>query len=268
MSRLALIAGSGALPATLVQALDPAPLVCALDGFTPEGVPVDLVFRVERLAPFLRHLTDEAGVSRVVFAGAIHRPRLDPALFDPETAGLLPRLMALMQGGDDATLRAVIALFEDFGLEVQGFVDLVPELLAAEGEVSQRAPSEAEQSDASRAQAVLAALDPVDVGQGCVVAGGLCLAVETLFGTDLMLADLARNRPSREPRTGGVFVKRAKAGQDLRVDLPTIGPATIDAAVAAGLSGICLQAGHVLVLSPAEVRARADAAGLALWAVP
>jgi DUF1009 family protein len=54
----------------------------------------------------------------------------------------------------------------------------------------------------------------------------------------------------------------------LRVDLPTIGPDTIDRCIAAGLSGICLQAGHVIVLDRAAVVAKADAAGLALWARP
>jgi UDP-2,3-diacylglucosamine hydrolase len=104
------------------------------------------------------------------------------------------------------------------------------------------------------------------VGQGCVVAAALCLGVEAIYGTDALLADVASHRPLRHPSKGGVFVKCAKAGQDLRVDLPTIGPDTIDRCVAAGLSGICLQAGHVIVLDRAEVVARADAAGLALWA--
>ena len=74
------------------------PLVTAMDGHAPDGLVVDLSFRVERLVPFLRALERE-GVEEVVFAGAVTRPRLDPALLDPDTAALLPRLMAGDGGG-------------------------------------------------------------------------------------------------------------------------------------------------------------------------
>ena len=266
MSRVALIAGAGGLPAALAAMLD-APLVCAPAGLAPEGLPVDLSFHFERLAPFLRALGDR-GIDTVVLAGAIHRPRLDPALFDPETAALVPDLLAALRGGDDTALRWIIALIEDFGLRVQGLADLAPGLLAAEGVLGARLPNAAELADAERGRAILEALAPVDVGQGCVVAGGLCLGIETLYGTDALLADVARNRPGREPQQGGVFVKRAKRGQDLRADLPTIGPATLAAARAAGLTGLALQAGRVVLLDRPAVLAAADAADLALWAMP
>jgi DUF1009 family protein len=71
--KTALIAGRGALPAALAAAMSSAPLVAAMKGFVPEGLAVDIEFRVERLAPFLRHLGDH-GVERVVFAGAVQRP--------------------------------------------------------------------------------------------------------------------------------------------------------------------------------------------------
>lgn len=270
MSRVAIIAGTGRLPNELATALAAggmAPMICAPEGVVPEGLSVDLAFRVERLAPFLRHLVD-AGVGVVSFAGPIHRMALDPALFDPETAMLVPRILAAMQAGDDATLRAVMALFEEYGLEVQGLAHLAPQLLAGEGVLSPRAPDATESADAARGRAILQALSPVDVGQGCVVAGKLCLAIEALYGTDAMLAQLATCRDSRAPQKGGVFIKRAKADQDMRVDLPAIGPATIEAAAAARLTGISLQAGHVVILDRAETLARAEAAGIALWAEP
>ncbi|MFN3954561.1 MAG: LpxI family protein [Pararhodobacter sp.] len=267
MSRLALIAGAGELPAELTAALETPPLVCALEGVAPAGLAVERAFRIERLAPFMRQLADE-GIAGVVFAGAMQRPKLDPALFDRETAALVPRMMAMMQGGDDALLRGVIALFEEYDLPVQGLAVLAPQLLAGTGVLGARPPCDAEAADAARGLAILEALAPVDVGQGCVVCAGQCLGIEALYGTDALLTDVARNRPLRAPAQGGVFVKRAKRGQDLRVDLPTIGPDTIAAAAMAGLSGICLQAGHVVVLRRAEVLACAEAAGLALWAMP
>ena len=270
MSRIALIAGAGALPAALVADFSvrgQPVLVCAPEGVTPDALPVDLAFRFERLAPFLRHLGDQ-GITQVVLAGAIHRPVLDPSLFDRETAGFVPALMAAMQGGDDAALRWVIGLIEAFDLNVAGLVDVAPGILASEGVMSARTPSRDEITDAARGGAILDALAPVDVGQGCVVASGLCLGIEALYGTDALLADVASHRPERAPHRGGVFIKRAKAGQDLRADLPTVGPATIAAAVDAGLSAISLQAGRVVILDREGVAAAANAAGLALWAQP
>lgn len=266
MSRVALIAGAGRLPAEIAAVLD-APVVCAPAGVTPDGVAVEVVFHFERLVPFLRAL-GALGVDRVVLAGAVHRPRLDPALFDRDTAALVPDLLAAMQGGDDAALRFLIALIESFDLSVLGIADLAPQLLAGEGALTSRAPTAQELRDAERGRAVLAALAPADVGQGCAVVEGLCLGIEVLFGTDALLDDIARHRALREPRLGGVFIKRSKDRQDLRADLPTIGPATVSAVRAAGLTGVAVQAGHVLVLERAQTLALADEAGVAIWGAP
>ena len=98
MTRLALVAGRGALAAALVAELPERPYICALEGFAPHGLAPDLSFRIERLVPFLRHLTEQ-GITRVAFAGAVSRPRLDPALFDAATAQLVPHLMAAFAAG-------------------------------------------------------------------------------------------------------------------------------------------------------------------------
>lgn len=69
MMKIAIIAGAGRLPAALAQALTALttpPLICALEGFLPEGLVPDIQFRVERLMPFLRSLSDQ-GVTRVIF---------------------------------------------------------------------------------------------------------------------------------------------------------------------------------------------------------
>ncbi len=267
MSRLAVIAGAGDLPAELAAHLPAPPLICAVEGYPPAGLAPDLTFRIERLVPLLRRLVAD-GVSEVLFAGTVHRPRFDPGLFDPETAALMPRLLPALGQGDDALLRAVIAVFEEYGLAVKGLADCAPGLLAAPGVLGATEPDAGLRADAARGAEILQGLAPLDLGQGCVVAGGLCLAVEALYGTDAMLAHVAACRETREPRTGGVLVKRAKAAQELRIDLPAIGPATVVAARAARLSGLCLQAGHVVILRRAETLAAADAAGIALWAEP
>jgi UDP-2,3-diacylglucosamine hydrolase len=266
MTRLAVIAGRGALPRLVADALPERPLVAALDGFAPDGIVPDLTFRIERLVPFLRRLADE-GVTRVLFAGAVQRPRLDPALFDAGTAQLVPLLLGAMQAGDDAALRAVIGVFEDEGFEVVGVADAVPDLVPGAG-ILCGSITDADRRDADRAAAIVAALGAVDVGQGAVVAQGLCLAIEALPGTDAMLDAVAQAMRLRPDPHGarGLLYKAPKPGQDRRVDLPALGPETVARAAAAGLGGIAWEAGGVLLLDRAATVATAQAAGLFLWA--
>jgi DUF1009 family protein len=264
--KTAIIAGQGRLPAALASAMAETPLVAAMDGFSPDGLTVDLTFRIERLVPFLRAL-ERDGIGQVVFAGAVTRPRLDPALLDEGTAGVLPRLMQAMAAGDDATLRAVIGVFEEFGFSVVGVEEIAPALLPGEG-VLAGTVSARDEADAARAAAIVAALGAVDVGQGAVVAQGLCLGVEALPGTDVLLAQVAGIGTLRpEPARGrGVFFKAAKPGQDRRIDLPTIGPDTLRAAAGAGLGGIVFEAGSVICLDLVEMQRLAGDLGLFLWA--
>ncbi|MDB2407945.1 UDP-2,3-diacylglucosamine diphosphatase LpxI [Jannaschia sp.] len=249
------------------------------------------------MGSFLAELKED-GVERVCFAGAIARPPLDPSAVDPATMPMVPRILRAIQAGDDGALREVIAVFEEAEMNVVGAQDLAPELLDLP---VTGAPSKRDLADITRASAVHEALGAVDIGQGCVVANGQVLAVEALPGTDFMLATLARipsaPRPSQggglfggdlfggaadwlsgsdgAPQQrlpdfarpeGGVFFKAAKPGQDRRIDLPTIGPATIRAVAAAGLSGLALEAGGVLVLDAEEVIAQLTATGLFLTA--
>lgn len=263
MSRLALIAGAGGLPAALVAALPERPLICALEGFAPAGLAPDQTFRIERLALFLGWLEDQ-GVTEVCFAGAVQRPRLDPSLFDPATATLVPRLVAALGQGDDATLREVLAIFDEAGFAVKGVTDIALHLVPGVG-LHAGSISAQDERDAIRAAAILAALGAVDVGQGCVVAGGLCLAVETLPGTDAMLAFVAQIPASLRPAPG-LFYKAPKPAQDRRIDLPALGVQTVRNAAAAGLGGIVWAAGGVICLDLPAMQAEAQAKGLFLWA--
>ncbi|MEM8554319.1 MAG: UDP-2,3-diacylglucosamine diphosphatase LpxI, partial [Pseudomonadota bacterium] len=105
-----------------------------------------------------------------------------------------------------------------------------------------------------------------DVAQACIVARGQCLGIETIYGTDALLADVARHRDDRQPSHGGVMVKRPKVGQEMRVDMPVIGPQTVVAAAGARLTGIHLAAEQVMVLEAAEVVETANRLEIAIWA--
>ncbi len=256
------------MPALLAGAA-PDSLICAMEEFAPRipGRTADITFRVERLVPLFRELAGR-GVAEVCFAGAVHRPALDPSAFDPATAALAPRFRQAMQGGDDATLRLVLALFEENGFRIRAAHELRPSLLPEPGVPGRVQPDTMAQADAARAAEVLRLTGPADIGQGCVVQQGRVLAVEALPGTDWMLAGLADSPFAARPDAGGgrgVFCKAAKARQDRRIDLPAIGPKTVERVAAAGLGGIVAEAGGVMVLALEEVVAACDREGLFLW---
>lgn len=209
-----------------------------------------------------------AGCTQVTFAGGVRRPKLSPMRFDLKAIRLAPLLFRAMRSGDDAALRIVTEIFEAEGLSIIGAHRLLSHLIARPGVPTRAQPSDADRRDAARAAAIVQALGQVDVGQGAVVAQGICLATESIQGTDAMLDFVARTgAPFRPDPEGarGVLLKAPKPGQDWRTDLPAIGPQTITSAHAAGLAGVVVQAGGVLILGEAETVARADDLGLFLW---
>ncbi|MFN0116008.1 MAG: LpxI family protein [Paracoccaceae bacterium] len=266
MTKTAIIAGAGALPGLLARRLTEAgePFVLAeLEGFPCEvpGV-LPLRFRIERLVPFLEHLARE-GVGRLVLAGSVNRPKIEPEAFDARTAQLVPMMLAAMRKGDDGALRALIGIFEDWDFEVVGADAVAPDLVPGEGILAGDVRQD-DWADATRAAAIVARLGALDLGQGAVVAGGQCLGVETLPGTDAMLTAVAAWRGTVGERAGLLY-KAPKPGQDRRADLPAIGPGTVQGAAAAGLRGIAWEAGGVIVLDRGATVAAAGRAGLFLW---
>jgi len=117
---------------------------------------------------------------------------------------------------------------------------------------------------------LLGDLSPYDIGQAAVVAGERVLAVEGPEGTDRMLARVrasGRTWSWRRAVGRGVLVKAPKAGQDLRVDLPAIGPRTVARAARAGLTGIAVASGRTLILDREETVRLCDRRGLFLLGV-
>jgi len=273
MTLTAIIAGQGALPGLLAAALAQRGerfLVAELDG-VPSVVPgqTPIRFRVERLVPFLDHLAQE-GVTRVVLAGALRRPVLEPELFDPRTAAIVPRLLRAMQSGDDAALRELIGIFEDWDFAVAGAQEIAPDLVPRPGLLA-GSLTDRDRDDAARAAEIVAAIGAVDVGQGAVVANGLCLAVEALPGTDAMLDFVGLHRGIRSGEflpASGLLYKAPKPGQDRRADMPALGPDTVDRAARAGLAGIAWEAGGLLLLDRDATVAKARENRLFLWSRP
>ncbi len=259
MSVLGLIAGSGPLPFEVARAAAEHGLgvaIAAIERSADSGLealargPFDWFAPGElgRIINFFK----AAGCDQVILAGAVSRRELmkDPAALKPDTRALA-LLSRLVDKGDDALLRAVAGEIESAGLAVVDSTLYLGERLTAPGLIA-GGPLEARvEADLALGLRVARGVGAYDVGQCVVVKDGAVLAVEALEGTD---AALERGAALSEP--GAVLVKVAKPGQDLRFDVPAIGPETAARAVECGLAAIGLEAGRTLVLErEATVRA-------------
>jgi UDP-2,3-diacylglucosamine hydrolase len=207
----------------------------------------------------------------LVFIGTLVRPALSEVRLDWGTLRVIGRVWAAFRGGDDHLLSGIGRIFEQDGFRMVGIKDVAPDLLVPEGCVTRVSPDENAAADIARGRDVLRALSPFDIGQAAVVIDGHVVAVEDIEGTDGLLARVARLREEGRIRargTRGVLVKAPKTDQDLRFDLPTIGPRTIEGAAAARLGGVAVVAGNTIIVEPQAMIETADAAGLFVTGLP
>jgi DUF1009 family protein len=269
MTRIGILAGGGRLPLMIaenVAARGESVHIVAIEG---EADPEIARFphtwvnwgQIGRMVATLRaEKTDQ-----LVIAGGVKRPDLWRIRPDAGFFLSLPQIVSLLAGGDDSVLTRVVRFFEAKGLRVRGVHEVAPELLAGAGRMGSVALGREDEADAALGFAVRQALGAVDAGQAVVVAQGKVLAIEGAEGTDAMLqrvVALAHRGPLSMAR--GVLAKGPKPGQELRVDMPAIGPRTIERAAAAGLAGVVVEAGAVLVLDRHEAIRAADATGCAV----
>jgi DUF1009 family protein len=265
-----LIAAGGVMPFAVADAMVArglTPVLFALKGVCdPKGVDRFrhhwiALGQLGRLAKLLR----AEGCHDLLFIGNLVRPSLAEIRIDFATLRALGHIWASFRGGDDHLLSGIGRIFERDGFRMVGIRDVAPDLLVPAGSFARIQPGDAVAEDIDKGRAVLRALGPFDIGQAVVVIDGHVVAVEDIEGTDGLLARVGRLREQGRirGRTGrGVLVKAPKSSQDLRFDLPTIGPRTVEGAAAAGLAGIAVAAGHTLIAEPEATIAAADRAGL------
>lgn len=267
---VAVVCGGGSLPATVADALvgqgrgvvmfplhgwaDPA----AVERFRHHWIHIGQLGRFSRLAR-------SEGCRDLVLIGTLVRPTIRQLRLDIETLRVMPRIIRAYRGGDDHLLSGIGRILEDYGFRLVGAHEVAPQILAPLGHVGRFAPTPRDEADITRGLALLAATGPFDVGQAAVVADGRVLAVEAAEGTDHMLAHVAEMRRGGRIRSAagtGVLVKAPKPSQDRRFDLPTVGPSTVQHIAAAGLAGLAVVAGGVIIVEPARVMALADKANI------
>ncbi|TCR62726.1 UDP-2,3-diacylglucosamine diphosphatase LpxI [Bosea sp. BK604] len=267
---LAIIAGSGEYPprlARLAVARGHEVYVAAVEGaasladFAPDMV---RVYRLGQLGRLLDELK-RRGIGDIVLIGALPRPSFGSLLPEASTLKYLPHFARAFQGGDDHLLKGVVQFFEGQGFRVHGSADIAPELTAPLGPLGKRQVPTVARPVIEQGFALLAALSPFDVGQAAIVADHRVVAIEAAEGTDAMIKRVSELVAAGRLKFGkgdGVLVKAPKDGQDLRVDMPAIGPNTLRNLAQAGLSGIALRAGKVLVGDSERLGKLADELGL------
>ena len=201
----------------------------------------------------------------ILVGGVDKRPNISSIIGDIDTIKRIPKILSTLKGGDNTVLNGVIQIFEEEGFHVVGVQKYAPELLVEVGIFTKTKPNSLSNTDISIAMNVAKILGDFDIGQSVVVVGGRVIAVEAAEGTDLILQRCVElhetQRVSWDGRQG-VLAKCVKQGQDLRVDLPTIGPETIRRVSAANLAGVIVSANTVLMIEREKTIAIANDANV------
>jgi lipid-A-disaccharide synthase len=268
MTRIGILAGGGRLPLMVAESATARGAGVHIIAIQGEADPEIARFphtwvNWGQIGRMLATVRSEGG-EQLVIAGGVRRPDFWQVRPDAGFFTSLPQILGLVAaGGDDSVLTRVVRFFESKGLRVWGAHEIAPDLLATSGDLAATALGEEGRRDALIGFAVRRRLGRLDAGQSVVVAAGRVLAIEGAEGTDRMLErvlDLGEVAVARQ----GVLAKGPKPGQELRVDMPAIGPRTVDSVVAAGLAGIVVESGMVLVLDREETLRRADANACAI----
>ncbi len=267
---LAILMGGGSLPLLLAEAAQAAGrdiLAVAMEGIADAEA---ARFPHRWVAPFdikatMAHLR-EAGCRDAVVAGSVSLPDFSDGDFLERLPESLLKIFWQMEASDisdDRMLSSLLRYFESEGLEILAVESVCPDLRAVAGNLTKARPSSSDEADMDYALRVAGAIGSLNVGQAAVSRGGAIVAVEAMEGTDAMLKRAASLIGFREgaPRRG-VLVKLPRPHQDMRVDLPAIGPETASRVSEAGLSGIALREGGALLIHRREILRLADEAGL------
>jgi DUF1009 family protein len=266
---VAILCGAGAFPLEVASELTRAgrePFLIGVVGATEGAIETypHIWVRMGEVGRLFAALKSRA-IAEMVMIGAMTRPEFADLRFDWGAVKRAVELAQLFRRGDDGLLAGLAKIFEREGIRIVGAHEAAPRLVAPVGRFGAQVASPQDEADTGFGAHLIEALSPFDVGQSAVVAAGRVLAVEAAEGTEAMLGRVAEMRANGRLRfagAAGVLVKAPKRGQDLRLDMPAIGPKTIQSLAKAQLRGAAVAAGRVLVAERERTRREADAAGL------
>lgn len=258
---LTILAGQGALPATVAAGALAQGFVVHVISFTgqpqPQGLPAVASHTVLPLGAVGRVLATLTATrtTHVVMAGGLHKPSLFS--LKPDLAGL-KLLGSVKVWHDDALLRAVSTTLQQHGISVLPVTHFAPQLIAPVGFLGKLRPTKAEATDIQLALTAFHTLAGLDIGQALVVHGGVILGVEGAEGTDALIARCATLRGQLgKNQHAGILVKCAKPHQTSLADMPFVGPETLKVLAQHRYRGLVVQAGQTLLLHQTELTSQA-----------
>lgn len=264
LPKLGIIAGGGHAPRQVMAACEaagrPYVLFC-LEGQADPDLPGDKphLWLGFGAVGKLKDACAGEGIEEIVMIGRVRRP----SFFEIKPDWLGIRVLAkigLHSLGDDGLLRALgKALEEACCVRVIGAQDVAGGLLTPKGVLTRTQPDGQARFDIARGFEIAETLGRLDIGQAVVMQQGLVLGLEAIEGTDALIVRAGR---LKRQGGGGVLVKRSKPQQDERLDLPAIGPGTVESLAKAGLMGVAVEAGRSLLIDRARTIEVADEEGL------
>ncbi|HET7227207.1 MAG TPA: UDP-2,3-diacylglucosamine diphosphatase LpxI [Chthoniobacterales bacterium] len=263
-AQLAIIAGNGIYPGELARAARTAGVqrIFALafedetDAMLAELVDEICWLRVGQLSRMLASLR-ERKIRSAIMAGQI-APR---NLFDlhPDWRALL-LLARLKRRNAESIFRAIADELEKIGVTLLPATMFLEDFLVTRDLIAGPKLSRREKSDVDFGWEIAQKIATLDIGQTVIIKNGTVLAVEGLEGTNETI-----HRGGKLARSGAVVIKVAKPDQDMRFDVPVIGPETISVAAEAKIRVIALEAGRTLILAKEMVLGAAEKTGIALF---
>ncbi len=212
--------------------------------------------KLGQLGQMIKALKKE-GVQKTLMAGSITKKRMFENIM-PDLKGLTV-ISKLAIFHDDDILRALAEEFAKEGIEIVSSTLYLPELLAPPGCLTKRKPNKGEIEDIEFGWKMAKELGRLDIGQCVVVRKKTVLAVEAIDGTNETIL-----RGGRIGRKEVVVVKVSKPNQDLRFDVPAIGPETIKVMSQAKASVLAVEAGKTLIFDREQMVAGADEMGISI----
>ena len=266
MKKIGLIAGNGTFPIVFARAAKQKGLQVIAVAHEGETLPelaqwVDALFwvKVGQLGKLIT-IFKEQGVTDVLMAGGIKKTHFFSGA-RPDLRGVA-MLAKMVHKKDDSLLRAVADELESDGIMVRASTLYLDNIVAKPGVLTKRKPSNAERLDIGFGWQMAKEIGRLDIGQTVVLKDQVILAVEAIEGTDEAI-----RRGGQLCSGGAVIVKTCKPQQDLRFDLPAIGPLTIETMNEVKASCLAVEAGKTIILDGNAVIESADRTGIAIVAV-
>jgi|CXWL01.1.fsa_nt_gi DUF1009 family protein len=261
--RIGLIAGNGRFPIIFAENAKRLGYHVSAIAHIGETVPelehhVDRIHwvKVGQLGKIIDALKGD-GVQQAVMLGGIKKTHVFTTVRpDLRAVALFARLR---EWKDDQILRAIAAEFEQEGIVIRESTFGLKGILAEEGPLTTRQPSKKEMADIAFGWEIARAIGEVDIGQCVVIKDRVVVAVEAVEGTDQAI-----RRGGELGKDGVVVVKRCKPQQDLRFDLPAVGPQTIATMASVRATVLAVEAHRTVLLDREDTLRQAEAAGIAI----